>query len=281
MSANSIPYLIAIGAALVVIVSVARRSRRNAQPGSVSSPFISTQRAAAARTGGLLTGRLLPLPGDVGLVAAREIRERVRSRVFRVGTLLVLAAIAAAIVIPTLIGSKHDVQRIGVAGTLSAPLRAAVAADGTATGTSVQLVPEPSGQAATADLRASRIDLAIIDGREVLVDKAITSTATSATADLARAVASTVGTGEALASAGLTTAQAAAIVAARSLPVSSLQPAGPGTSQRDTSFACLFLVFIMLTQYNAWTLTGVLEEKTSRVGRSAAFCRHPREAARR
>ena len=43
-----------------------------------------------------------PFNGDVGLVAAREMRERFRGRIFRVGTLLVLAAVAAAIVIPTL-----------------------------------------------------------------------------------------------------------------------------------------------------------------------------------
>ncbi len=52
--------------------------------------------------------RLLPLPGDIGLVAAREFRERVRGRVFRIGTLLVLVIVSAAIVIPTLIGSKGD-----------------------------------------------------------------------------------------------------------------------------------------------------------------------------
>lgn len=34
-----------------------------------------------------------PFNGDVGLVAAREIRERFRGRLFRVGTLLVLAAV--------------------------------------------------------------------------------------------------------------------------------------------------------------------------------------------
>ncbi len=40
--------------------------------------------------------------GDVGIIAGREIRQRVRGRVFRVGTLLVLLAVAAAIIIPTL-----------------------------------------------------------------------------------------------------------------------------------------------------------------------------------
>jgi len=254
--------IIAVAIALVAVAIVRRRSQgagvadgRQAGLVSVTSPG-----TAAPRRGGLL-----PLPGDVGLVAAREFRERVRGRVFRFGTLLILVAIAAAIVIPGLVGSRQNVQRVGVAGALSAPLRTAVAADGAGTGASVQLVPEPNPRTATAGLRAGQLDAAIIDGREVVVDKAITASPTSATAELAGAVARTVGTAEAFATAGLTAAQTAVIATARPLPVSSLQAAGPGTTQRATSLAGLFLVFIMLTQYNAWTLTGVLEEKSSRV----------------
>ena len=209
--------------------------------------------------------RLLPLPGEVGLVAAREFRERTRGRVFRVGTLLVLAIVSAAIVIPTLLGSKAATQRVGVAGALSAPIRAAIVADGPAIGATVQLVAEPSEQAAAADLRAGRIDLAITDGRQVITDKPSAASDTSPTAQLTRAVARTAGTGEAMAAAGLTPAQSAAIAVARPLPVSSLQPGGPGTTQRNTSYVGLVLLFFMLTQYNAWTLTGVLEEKSSRI----------------
>ena len=43
-----------------------------------------------------------PFRSDVGLVAAREMRERFRGKIFRVGTLLILEVVAAAIVIPTL-----------------------------------------------------------------------------------------------------------------------------------------------------------------------------------
>ena len=107
--------------------------------------------------------------------------------------------------------------------------------------------------------------MAVIDGRQVLVDKAITTGSTSVTAQLVRAVSRTVGTGEALRAASLTPAQAATIATARPLPVTSLQPAPPSGTQRATSIVGLVLVVLMLTQYNAWTLTGVLEEKSSRV----------------
>jgi ABC-2 type transport system permease protein len=87
--------------------------------------------------------RLAPLPGDVGLVAGRELRTRVRSRIFRTGTLLVLIVVSAAVVVPTLLGSKTSIQRVGFTGSLTAQARAAVIADGAAAGTSVKLVTAP------------------------------------------------------------------------------------------------------------------------------------------
>jgi len=247
---------------LVVLIAIAvvRRRRRSGSRGPRPGLFI-----AAPEQPGTSSGKLLPLPGDVGLVAARELRERLRGRAFRVGTLLILAVVAAAIVIPAVRGDKASVQRVGVVGALSAPLRAGVVADGSAAGTSVTLVPEASRAAAEADLRGGEINLAVIDGGAVVTDKPVTADGTSATAQLADAVAHTVGTANAVRAAGLTTAQAAALATARSLPVTSLQPAGPGTTQRATSLIGLILVFFLLIQYNTWTLIGVLEEKSSRV----------------
>ena len=254
-----LPIVIAVAAAFFVIYRLRRRSGaprpRPGRGGLLVAPPGTGQQAL----------RLLPLPGDIGLVAARELRVRVRGRVFRTGTLLVLLVVAGAIVVPALLSHKAGTERVGVTGPLSAPVRAAVVADGPATGTRVQLVAEPGAQAAAADLRAGRIGLAIVDGRQVVVAKAATASGTSAASSLTQAVARTVGTGEALQAAGLTPAQAAAVGRARALPVSALAPGGPGTAQRNAAFVGLLLLFFMLTQYNAWTLTGVLEEKSSRV----------------
>ncbi len=53
--------------------------------------------------------------GDVGLVALREIRERVRGRIFRVGTIVILLAVGAAIVIPAVHkNSATQAQKVGV-----------------------------------------------------------------------------------------------------------------------------------------------------------------------
>jgi ABC-2 type transport system permease protein len=198
-------------------------------------------------------------------VAGREVRQRLRGRLFRVGTLLILAVVAAAIVIPALNKGKSHTQQVGVVGALSPPLRAAVVATGTSIGTTVRLVPRADVAAAHADLRSGRVDLVIVDGREIVVSKAISASDTSATAQLARAVSKTLGVDEAFEAAGLSAAQAAQIAGARPLPVTSLQPGAGSAVTHTTSFVGLILVFLMLTQYNTWTLIGVMEEKSSRV----------------
>ena len=252
-----LPYLIIIAALGFVVL---RRFRRSGSRARVNSGTLIRPPEP-----GPTPMRLLPLPGDVGLVAARELRERLRGRAFRIGTVLILAVIAAAIVIPAVRGDKTDVQRVGVVGALSAPLRTAVVADGSAANATVTLVAEASRTAAESDLRGGRIDVAIIDSTAVVTDKPVTADPASATAQLANAAARTVATANAVRSADLTPAQAAALAAARSAPVSSLQSAGPAGAQRTTSLIGLLLVFFLLTQYNTWTLIGVLEEKSSRV----------------
>jgi ABC-2 type transport system permease protein len=243
-----LPYLVIIAVLGFVVLRRYRRSgaRARVNPGALIRP----------PEPGATPMRLLPLPGDVGLVAARELRERLRGRAFRIGTVLILAVIAAAIVIPAVRGDKTDVQRVGVVGALSAPLRAAVVADGSAADATVTFVAEASRTAAESSLRGGGIDVAIIDSAEVVTDKPVTADPTAATAQLANAAARTVATANAVRSANLTPAQAAALAAARSAPVSSLQPAGPAGTQRTTS---------LIAQYNTWTLIGVLEEKSSRV----------------
>jgi ABC-2 type transport system permease protein len=256
---SALPYLIIIAAfGLVVVLRRYRRSGSRPRRDGGSALIRPPEPGATPM-------RLLPLPGDVGLVAARELRERLRGRAFRIGTLLILAVIAAAIIIPAARGDKTDVQRVGVVGALSAPLRAAVVADGSAANASVTLVAEGSRTAAESDLRGGRVDVAIIDSTTVVTDKPVTADPAAATSQLASAVARTVATADAVRSADLTPAQAAALAAARSAPVGSLQPAGPNGAQRTTSLIGLLLVFFLLTQYNTWTLIGVLEEKSSRV----------------
>jgi ABC-2 type transport system permease protein len=129
----------------------------------------------------------------------------------------------------------------------------------------VRLVPEAGVEAARDGLRSGRVNLAVVNARAVMVNTAIGAADTSTTAQLVRAVARSLGADEAVEAAGLSAAQAAQLARARPLPVTSLE-AGPVPGvARSTSIVGLILVFVMLTQYNTWTLIGVMEEKSSRV----------------
>ena len=92
-----VPWVVAVAAVALAI----RRRRRRAMTGA--APSASPARAIV----------LPEFLGDTGLVAAREVRERIRGRVFRVVTLLILAGVAAAIVIPTSTGASSTPSRSG------------------------------------------------------------------------------------------------------------------------------------------------------------------------
>jgi len=208
--------------------------------------------------------RATPL-GETGMVAGREIRERVRGRLFRVVTVVVLVVVAAVIVIPVISRTKQRLQVVGVVGSLTGPERSAVLASASRVGTSVRFVAEPGRRAARRDLASGRTGFVIIDGREVLVQQAVTPTDTSTTAQLVRASSQALGVQAAFAAAGLSPAQAARVAAAKPVPVRSVEPAPAKGAVRSTSLVGIILVFILLTQYLTWTLVGVMEEKSSRV----------------
>ena len=203
--------------------------------------------------------------GPVTLVAEREIRERFRSRSFKVGSAIILLVVAAGIVIPVLRHSKEAHDRIGVVGELSAPLRASVVSAGTSVGVQVALVSEPDEAAAEADLRAGRLNLVILDAKRLLVDRAISPTDTSSGALLVRVISSYVSLETGLESAGIPPAQAAILAHPAPLAVSSLQPARANGTTRVTAVYGLILIYVLLTQYGTWIMMGVVEEKSSRV----------------
>ena len=69
----------------------------------------------------------------VRLVAAREVRERGRSKVFWVGTSVLLAGVVAAIVVPAMLGHyRQQTFRVGTVGAAPPGLTSSVIADAAA-----------------------------------------------------------------------------------------------------------------------------------------------------
>jgi ABC-2 type transport system permease protein len=216
----------------------------------------------AGLTGGLRGGRLF---GVTGLVAGREIRERLRGRLFRVVTLILFAVVTAAVVIPTIHTGTITRQKVGVVAG-SPALDAELQKLATAVGLRVELVREPDLSVARAGLSADNLYVVVDSGGSILVQNPISDTDTSAGARYVRAVATTLGAQQAFAQAGLTPEQADAVAEAKPWPVESVHPGKKATTTEEaTALIGIVLIFIILTQYLTWTLMGVMEEKASRV----------------
>jgi ABC-2 type transport system permease protein len=195
----------------------------------------------------------------------REIRERVRGRAFRIGTIILLLGVAAAIVIPTI--NKHRSmapQRVCVVGGMPATTQQSIAAAGQHIGTSVTFVLHPSAASGRSALESGSVDLCVMNNSHVVVKNAITADDTSATADLVRAVSGILGIQQAYQAAGITPAQASKLAQTKPVPVVSLNPPSKSAG-RATSIVGVIVIFVMLTQYNTWILIGVMQEKSSRV----------------
>jgi ABC-2 type transport system permease protein len=208
-----------------------------------------------------------PYAGDVAMISAREIRERLRGRVLRVGTVIILGVIAAAIVIPVLDKSSGSTaERVGVVGQATALQKGLIKASANEVGVSYRLFPEPSVTAARARLQAGNLDLVIVEASSLVVPTTISPTDGSSSAQLVEAIAKNLGIAKALADLGITSSQASSVLSAKPLRVVALQhgPA-PKSPVHSVSVFGLIIVFVMLSQYNTWILIGVMEEKSSRV----------------
>jgi ABC-2 type transport system permease protein len=198
------------------------------------------------------------LHGKVGLVASREIRERLRGRLFRVSSAIILIVVAGAILIPKITSSPAPPEKVGVVGALATPERQLVVAVGEDTGTKVVFSSEASTAAAGRALRAGTIDVCI-DGDRLIVDESSPSGDT-----FVQGLAEELGVQLAYQQAKLSPVQAETVARAKPFEVVNLK-AATKTTVRTTSLVGVILIFIMLSQYLTWTLMGVMEEKSSRV----------------
>jgi ABC-2 type transport system permease protein len=247
---KTLPVIIAAVAVAALVRLGLRRRGRGTSP-----------RAGAAR----MRPRDRELFGATGLVAGREIRERLRGRLFRVVTVILFGVVAAAVVIPALHAGTARAQRVGVVSS-SAPLQAELRDLAKSTGLRMELVSEPGLPQARAALSAGRLDMVMDGPVKILVKQPVAASDTSAGARYVRAVSVALGAQHAFAQAGLTPQQAATVAKAKPLPVDSIQPGKkPRSATEATALVGVILIFIVLTQYLTWTLMGVMEEKASRV----------------
>ena len=206
------------------------------------------------------TGRARVLRGLM-LVARRELTVRVRSTAFRVSTITLLAVTVAGIAITAAL-TGHP-QRFTVAVTAQAPpaAAAAVRADGNAAGLQVTVVTATDRAAAVRSVEQGRVTAAVAAGGEIIW-KAQPNSALHPV--LNAAVQQAIITQRA-ASLGLSADATARLLAPVRVPLTQLHSQSQRTARAIIANVSVVLLYIAIAVYGGYVLTGVVEEKSSRV----------------
>jgi ABC-2 type transport system permease protein len=202
-------------------------------------------------------GGTRPLPTIV-LVARREVRMRMRSRVFVGGTIVMAVLVVVGIVAASLFAGRTTPLRVGFSGGSQA-LERSFTASAAALGAKVTVSDIADVTAGRAQVTAGTLDVLVIGtstGPTAVAKDAIPSNVESALSLAAEAAR--------LSDAGLSPAAVASAMAL--VPVQLLQPPNPKDNENlFASLALGILLWIALGQYGNMVAQGVVEEKATRI----------------
>jgi ABC-2 type transport system permease protein len=181
----------------------------------------------------------------VWLVARRELLERGRSRAFLLSVVLSVAIVLAGVFLPSIIGGGVSVQHLGIVGTAPAGLVEGLRSTAQSVHLDVTIENVPDAATAETRLRSGALDAALVLPADGSTPTYLVKTR-----------------GNPL----LQQVVAASFTTPPQLTLHELEPADP---DRDISFAFanvgVILLFISIFTFGSWVLTGVVEEKQSRV----------------
>jgi ABC-2 type transport system permease protein len=200
----------------------------------------------------------------VYLVARREIVERGRSRAFLISLALTVVFLAAGIFLPAIIGGD-EADTLGVVGTPPAGFEENLQTVATQAGIEVAVEPVPDVATGEAKLQDESLDALLVvpaDGGQP--EYVVKEGDTGPLGQVASAAYTNARTVEVLNDAGV---DLTAVAAAQQPP--EVRPLEPSDPNRDTAFVFanigVIILFIAIFTFGTWVLTGVVEEKQSRV----------------
>ena len=194
------------------------------------------------------------------LVARRELRQRGRTRVFAIGTVVLLVAVALAVALPAILSRNAKPERVGYVGAVTPAVSRLVDQAGEIAQTKVTTVPLPDLAAAEAALRSGDVGAVLVPGSQILV-KQVSQGGTGSGA-LPNALAQLAGLDKLF-----TQVPAAAAAAAHgiALPVNGLESPSSSLGNRLTGLFTVILVWIIISVYGSQIAMGIGEEKGSRI----------------
>ena len=195
-------------------------------------------------------------------VARREMRERSRSRGFRVGFLLMLLVAVVMVVLPGVLDTADDTKVVGVTGMTSSMLEGALTDRGPSGEMTVHHVQFDSVAAGEEALRDEDIDVLVVDGRR-LEWRGRTDAELQAVVIGALQVATVQ---QRAAAAGVDDATTARLLSPVSVDNVQIGAVAGRTADDDAAVALMTVALLAaIVIYGNLVLTGVVEEKSSRV----------------
>jgi ABC-2 type transport system permease protein len=197
---------------------------------------------------------------SIWVVARREILTRGRSKAFRISSVMLMIGIVLGIAIPAALMRNTGHYTVAVAEA-TAGMRHAITEQAAAAKLSVTIRPAANRAAAAGLVESGKANAAIIGTREVIWKSSTHSALAQA---LTTAIAEEV-IGVRAHDLGLTPAQLGSLLAPAQPTVTRLHPQPGREPQEIIALFGIILLFIALQLYGSYVLTGVVEEKTSRV----------------
>ena len=195
------------------------------------------------------------------LIAMREMRERSRSRAFRLSVVLMIVTVAAMLVLPALL-KPGSTRNVGLTGSAPPALAAAISQQARAVGTTARVHRYASLAAAEQAVRQGRLDVLVAGPRRLewkgQADEQLKTVLTGAI--------QLVTMRERAAAAGVTPRALAELLAP--VPVRSIElgpAAGRSPGDETAVLVMTAVLFFCISVFGSLVLTGVLEEKASRV----------------
>ncbi len=208
----------------------------------------------------------------LALVTRREIVSRGRSMAYLGSAAFILVILTAAVVLPQALGGGDVTWEVGSLGDGNEAILAVaeqIGRDGVdpEQGFTLDVTTYPDEAAARTALADGDVELVVVDGEEILRQGAVgfTGSDLQETVQQAAAVASL---DRDLVSAGLSAEEVARALRTDPLAVMTVEGVGDGEEQQARGFiayAGMMMLYIALLVFGQWTLSGVTEEKASRV----------------
>jgi ABC-2 type transport system permease protein len=195
------------------------------------------------------------------LVALREMRERSRSRGFRAGLAVMLVVVVAAIVVPAMLDTGPGTKDVGVTGAIPNELPHAISGQGDTVGMTVRVHRFDEVAAGEEAVRQKDVDVLVVDAQRLewrgQADEQLRAVVTGAIQLVVV---------QERAAAGVNPDDLLALVTP--VPVENVElgvVAGRSPNDETAAIVMTILLLVAITTYGNLVLTGVVEEKASRV----------------